>query len=279
MKRPAFQFYPADWRKDAALQSCSLAARGLWIEAMCIAHECEPYGHLVVNGRAMTAAQLGRLVGLTERECARLLADLDDAGVLSRLADGTIFSRRMVRDERLRNVRAEAGRLGGNPSLLKHKVKATVGAKVNHPTKVEPTPSSSSSSSSSSSEVKSKSNAAAPPRPVVAAAPLPAWLPTDAWSAFLDARTAMRAKPTDRAKALLLATLDRLRDQGHDPRAVLEQSVARSWRGLFPVHADAGQRNGKATHRASVAGAMYGGVAGRPADVEPVIDGEAQRVA
>ena len=30
MKRPAFQFYPSDWRKDMALQSCSVAARGLW---------------------------------------------------------------------------------------------------------------------------------------------------------------------------------------------------------------------------------------------------------
>ena len=91
----------------------------------------------------------------------------------------------------------------------------------------------------------------------------------------------MRAKPTERAKALLLATLDKLREQGHDPRAVLDQSVARSWRGLFPVHDAGASRNGagKATHRASVAGAMYGGVAGRPADVEPVIDGEAQRVA
>jgi len=31
-KRPAFQFYPGDWRRDTALQSVSLAARGLWIE-------------------------------------------------------------------------------------------------------------------------------------------------------------------------------------------------------------------------------------------------------
>lgn len=62
MKRPAFQFYPADWRKDVELQSCSMAAQGLWINAMCIAHECEPYGHLTINNKAMTPAQLGRQV-------------------------------------------------------------------------------------------------------------------------------------------------------------------------------------------------------------------------
>ena len=81
MKRPAFQFYPADWRKDVELQSCSMAAQGLWINVMCLAHECEPYGHLTINGKAMTPAQLGRQVGLSARECETLLDELIDAGV------------------------------------------------------------------------------------------------------------------------------------------------------------------------------------------------------
>ena len=57
VKRPAFQFYPGDWRKDVQLRSCSVAARGLWIDLLCVAHECEPYGHLMINGRPMTPAQ------------------------------------------------------------------------------------------------------------------------------------------------------------------------------------------------------------------------------
>ena len=51
-------------RKDVELQSCSMAAQGLWINAMCLAHECEPYGHLTVNGKGMTVPQLARQVGL-----------------------------------------------------------------------------------------------------------------------------------------------------------------------------------------------------------------------
>lgn len=174
MKRPAFQFYPADWRKDAALQSCSLAARGLWIEAMCIAHECEPYGHLVVNGKAMTTAQFSRLVGLTERECARLLAELDDAGVLSRLANGTIFSRRMVRDEQFRQTRSECGKLGGNPALKlgpELKVEDKVGGKLRP--KLEPTPSSSSSSSTSVSPPLPSGRDTPPSSPPAPTAPSP----------------------------------------------------------------------------------------------------------
>src|SRR5260363_114605 len=158
MKRPSFQFYPADWRKDSALQSCSIAARGLWIEMMCIMHECEPYGYLSINGHAMNAAQLARLVGESEKAIKGLLGELENAGVFSRTETSCIYSRRMVNDERIRTVRAESGKLGGNPDLLKqkHKQKSTKAteddqAKANQSFKQKPTPSSSSSSSSSTS--------------------------------------------------------------------------------------------------------------------------------
>ncbi len=153
MKRPAFQFYPADWRKDMALQSCSVAARGLWMDLLCIAHEREPYGHLTVNGKPMTPAQIGRHTGLTQREAEKLLQELADAGVSSVTDEGVIYSRRMVRDEDLRNRRAEGGKAGSE-----HGAKgAEHGAKGGRPRKgrgvfeppLEPPPSSSSSSSSS----------------------------------------------------------------------------------------------------------------------------------
>ena len=144
MKRPAFQFYPADWRKDPALSACSLAARGLWIELMCIAHEGGTYGVLSINGKPMAPVQIARMVGESPAAVVKLLAELEDAGVFSRDEQGCIYSRRMVKDEHVRNVRADAGRLGGNPNLLKQKVKQTGGQNQ--------TPSSSSSSSSSNNE-------------------------------------------------------------------------------------------------------------------------------
>lgn len=117
MRRPAFQFYPADWRKDVELQSCSMAAQGLWINAMCLAHECEPYGHLTINGRGMTTAQLGRQVGLSAKEADALLIELFDAGVVRRTADRVYFSRRMVADEALRNARAAGGKAGAEHGI------------------------------------------------------------------------------------------------------------------------------------------------------------------
>lgn len=112
MKRPSFQFYPADWRKDAALQSCSIAARGIWIEMLCVAHECVPYGHLVVNGKAMTETQIGRLCGVGEKDARKLIAELLDAGVCFRDEVGAIFSKRMIEDEDLRERRAAGGKAG-----------------------------------------------------------------------------------------------------------------------------------------------------------------------
>lgn len=163
MKRPAFQFYPADWRKDVALRSCSIAARGLWIDLLCIAHDCEPYGHLVVNGKPMTAAQIAGQVGLTAQQCKRLMDELVANGVVRVTDDGVFYSKRMVDDERLRNLRAEGGKAGSE-----HGIKgAAHGMKGGRPTEPrgeargdkepplqpasEPPPSSSSSSSSSTS--------------------------------------------------------------------------------------------------------------------------------
>jgi len=139
VKRPAFQFYPADWRKDPALSTCSLAARGLWIELICVAHESDAYGVLSINGKPMNIQQIARSVGESPAVVSKLLAELEQSNVFSRDDQGSIYSRRMVKDEHIRDIRANAGRLGGNPDLLKQKDKQT--------SKQILTPSSSSSSS------------------------------------------------------------------------------------------------------------------------------------
>jgi len=160
MKRPSFQFYPADWRKDPALSTCSLAARGLWIELMCVVHESDEYGHLSINGKPMSAQQIARTVGETPAVIGKLIDELEQSGVFSRNEQGSIFSRRMVKDERIRNIRADSGRLGGNPNLVNQKDNQKdnqkTSNKVNQKQEQILTPSSSSSSSSSSASTKSK---------------------------------------------------------------------------------------------------------------------------
>jgi hypothetical protein len=145
MKRPSFQFYPSDWLRDTALRSCSTGARGLWIDMICYMHEGNPYGHLKVGDKVILAHNLARMVGETLDVVEGWLNELKLAGVYDLTTDGVIFSRRMIRDENLRNIRALGGKLGGNPAL---KEGYKVNLKVVPKDKQKPTPSSSSSSSS-----------------------------------------------------------------------------------------------------------------------------------
>ena len=111
------KFYPADWRADAMLRLCSIAARGLWAEMMCIMHDAERYGSLLVNGRRIDKKQLAGLAGISEKECTLLLLELEGNGVFSRDADGTIYSRRMRRDFEKSEIDKKNGKVGGNPRL------------------------------------------------------------------------------------------------------------------------------------------------------------------
>ncbi len=116
-KNPWFKFYPSDWRADEALRLCSLAARGLWVECMALMHEAKPYGHLLVNGRRLTDAQLAVLVGVPVDQVTALLGELENAGVSSKRGDGAIYSRRMTRDAKRSANGKRYGKQGGNPVL------------------------------------------------------------------------------------------------------------------------------------------------------------------
>jgi len=99
------------------LRLCSIAARGLWAEMMCIMHDADRYGSLLVNGRRIDKKQLAGLAGISEKECSVLLLELEGNGVFSRDEDGTIYSRRMRRDHEKAIKDKENGKGGGNPKL------------------------------------------------------------------------------------------------------------------------------------------------------------------
>ena len=147
-KLPAFQFYPGDWMKDPSLRSCSYAARGLWTDMLCLMFENDRRGYLQLNGNPVSTAALARMTGGAEEEVSRLLQELESSGVFSRTAHGMIYSRRQVRDEDKRQKCAEAGKLGGNPTLIRQSKGGPKGDSKGEPNP-QPTPSSSTSSSSS----------------------------------------------------------------------------------------------------------------------------------
>jgi hypothetical protein len=108
MKRgmPWLQFYPADWLSDA-VSGCSPAAKGIWIDMLCVMHASQRYGYLEAEGKPIPDEFMFRRCGCASVEQYRnLLAELFYAGVPSRTPEGVIYSRRMVRDEKERSSTA-----------------------------------------------------------------------------------------------------------------------------------------------------------------------------
>lgn len=144
-KLPAFQFYPADWLNDIKLQSCNMAAQGILIGMMCLMHQSDRYGYLMINGLKPNDKTIIKLLRTHHRTFIRGVNQLLLSGALKKTMDGIYYCKRMVKDHTLRTIRRDAGRKGGNPVLLNQGVNQD----VNLDEKKLPPPSSSSSSSSS----------------------------------------------------------------------------------------------------------------------------------
>lgn len=131
---PWMKFYPGDWLRDAALRTCSIAARGLWVELLCVMHaNADRRGYLTLpTGLPMNSGHIARMVGISTQQADEYLAELEEAGVFSRDESGVIFSRRMVRDDNTLRANKENGMRGGNP-MLKGGVKGGVNPPVNPP--------------------------------------------------------------------------------------------------------------------------------------------------
>ena len=112
-KLPAIQFYVGDWRKDPGVQALDYETRGVWVEILCLMHESSDRGRLVLpDGRPFPDEGIARNLGLDLFAWQAKRRLLIDYGVASE-KDGVLYNRRMVKDERLRDLRAAAGRKGG----------------------------------------------------------------------------------------------------------------------------------------------------------------------
>jgi hypothetical protein len=79
VKRPSFQFYPADWRNNAKLRRCSEAARGAWMDVLCVLHDSDEYGVC-----RWPLSDLARAAGVP----LKLLKELADKDVLKGIEKG-----------------------------------------------------------------------------------------------------------------------------------------------------------------------------------------------
>lgn len=120
-ERPWMKFYPQDWRADERLRNCTLAARGLWLELIALMHRSERYGYLLINGKPPGERALAIQAGASIDEVQSALAELEGEGVFSRDLEGTIFSRRMLRDDEKHRKASNFGKRGAKAKSRKGK--------------------------------------------------------------------------------------------------------------------------------------------------------------
>lgn len=117
MKLPYLKFYTRDWQADSGLRLRSFAARGVWIEMLCLMHQAANRGYLEHNGNPLSDSEISTLIGGVNGEVIPLIKELENAGVFSRDERGCIYSRRMVADHQVSERAKIFGAKGGNPSL------------------------------------------------------------------------------------------------------------------------------------------------------------------
>lgn len=150
MKRPSFQFYPADWRNNAKLRRCSWAARGVWIELIGLLHDSDDYGVLRWPLKQIAQAlgcplkllnelvECGVLYGAEKGECEAFVytprsgrKNGEPVELVPAQQGPVWFSPRMVRDEYVRSNAGASTRFGATEPEKKktpHKKASSLGA-------------------------------------------------------------------------------------------------------------------------------------------------------
>lgn len=75
---------------------------------------------------------------------------------------------------------------------------------------------------------------------------LPDWLSPVDWQAFLDHRKRLRSPMAPEAQRRAISALEKLRADGDDPAAVIDQSIVNDWKGFFPLRRGNTRPSGRA---------------------------------
>lgn len=188
------------------------------------------------NERPIPKVDLYR-ISRAQTKSERDAVDKVVADFFHREGDGFVQGRAkeaIVKRQQAAEVHRDAGRMGGRPENQNSIQNDNQTGNQNGPGKEtkqahmeRSIPSSHQATKPSKGKIKS-----------LAAAP-PAWIDATLWEHWRDERKSMKAPMTPHAEALLFVKLEAMRTEGHDVRAVIEQSIERRWKGFFPIKSDA----------------------------------------
>lgn len=132
-KAPGFWFYPGDWMKDPELRFCSLFARGLLVDLLCLMFESKQRGYLSKPDGSPRSddAIVDSIAGGSREEKLAALDELESSGVLSRDNRGVLYSRRLARLGELSAARSKAGSKGGSKQASKTQANGAANRQAN----------------------------------------------------------------------------------------------------------------------------------------------------
>jgi len=118
-KLPYLTIYPGDLLKDPGVQALTNEEFGIWVKIIFIMHDSNPRGKLILNGKRITNERLANSLKLTPEKTKTVTDTLKELGVAGvDPKTGALICRRMIADEKLRKLKAKAGKFGGgNPAL------------------------------------------------------------------------------------------------------------------------------------------------------------------
>src|SRR6266404_2774694 len=116
MIKKSFKFFPALWLGNRSLRTCSAAARGFWIDLLCLVH---PEGRLLLNGQPMSDTDISRLTGEPVKSVRAWLKELGDAGIYS-VDDKGLYSSKMVKESNF----SEQAKVSGSRGQKRKKEKS-----------------------------------------------------------------------------------------------------------------------------------------------------------
>lgn len=118
--QPYFPLYVQDFLTDEKLNMCSASAQGVYIKLMCLFHKSEPYGGILLKQKDKQnsstylnfAYKLAKLLPFDLPTISDAITELIDEGVLCH-EDDFLYQKRMVKDNKISELRSVSGKVGG----------------------------------------------------------------------------------------------------------------------------------------------------------------------
>jgi uncharacterized protein YdaU (DUF1376 family) len=118
--QPYLPLYVNDFMIDEKLRECSAESTGVYIRLMCLMHKSEKYGMILLDNEDKTyddnvknfAKKLKKHMPYDVEIIERSLRELIKKNVVT-ISEKTLSQKRMIKDNKLSEIRAKAGKKGG----------------------------------------------------------------------------------------------------------------------------------------------------------------------